>query len=303
MVKVSVIVPVYNVGPYLREALESLVNQSLQDIEIIAVNDGSTDNSEDILKEYQKRDRRVRYVNQENQGQSGARNTGMALCSGEYLYFMDSDDVVDTRALEICYATARQHDADVCLFDADVFYERGARPLPWDYDRAGILHEGRRYGGEELMNLLMDTEKHSAVVWLQFIKADYLKRLRLDFYRGIIHEDELFTVRLLLPTDSIFYIARRFVRHRVRPSSTVGKGYSQRNLNCYMTVFDELFKFQDSPFTRKFARYTLEKVFYTGHLIPLREKPAVFWRALRSGYLKYIGLRSALAFWLKRKLV
>ncbi|MBP5339103.1 MAG: glycosyltransferase [Prevotella sp.] len=301
IVKVSVILPVYNVEPYLREALESLVNQTLKDIEIIAVNDGSTDNSEEILKEFQSRDSRVKYFSQENQGLSGARNTGLVLCKGKYIYFMDSDDIVDTHALEMCYATAHQHDADVCIFDADIIYEKGARPLPWDYNRSSILQEDKRYKGNELMNLLLDTGKHNAVVWLQFIKADYLEKLQLNFFRGIIHEDELFTPQLLLQTNSIFYIAQRFIKHRVRNTSIVGKGYSKRNLNCYMTVFDELFKFQDSPIIRKFARYTLEKAFYTGHLIPMREKPAVFWRALRSGYLKYIGLKSTLAFWLKRK--
>ena len=142
---------------------------------------------------------------------------------------------------------------------------------------------------------------YRAVVWLQFIKWDYLQKLQLHFYRGIIHEDELFTPQLFLQTDSIYYICRQFIKHRVRSSSIVGKGYSKRNINCYLTVIDELLKFQHSPLTEKFAHYTLSKVFYTGHLIPFKEKFSVFWRALRSGYLKYIGCKSALVFWLKKK--
>ena len=70
-------------------------------------------------------------------------------------------------------------------------------------------------------------------------------------------------------------------------------------MNCYLTVIDELLKWQDTPIIHKFAKYTLSKVFYTGHQIALKDKPAVFWRALRSGYLKYIGLKSTLVFWLK----
>ena len=103
-----------------------------------------------------------------------------------------------------------------------------------------------------------------------------------------------------LQTKNIYYINNSFVKHRIRKNSIIGKRYSKRNLNCYMTVIDELLKFQHSPIISKFARYTLSKVFYTGHLIPFSEKPGVFWRAVKSGYLKYIGLKSIMVFWLKR---
>ena len=71
-------------------------------------------------------------------------------------------------------------------------------------------------------------------------------------------------------------------------------------MDCYLTVIDELFKFQDSAIIRKFARYTLSKVFYTGHQIPYKEKFSIFWRTIRSGYLKYIGFKSTIVFWLKK---
>jgi hypothetical protein len=80
----------------------------------------------------------------------------------------------------------------------------------------------------------------------------------------------------------------------------MGINFSKRNLNCYLTVADELLRFSKGSIIHKFLRYTLSKVFYTGHLIPLHDKPAIFWRAVRSGYLKYIGLKSSLVFWLKR---
>ena len=79
----------------------------------------------------------------------------------------------------------------------------------------------------------------------------------------------------------------------------MGQRYTKKNLDCYLTVFDELFKFQNSPIIQKFAKYTLSKVFYTGHQIPFKEKYGVFWRATKSGYLKYIGLKSSLVFWFK----
>jgi hypothetical protein len=81
----------------------------------------------------------------------------------------------------------------------------------------------------------------------------------------------------------------------------MGNKYTKKNIDCYLKVFDELFKYQDSTIIRKFAKYTLSKVFYTGHIIPLKDKPHVFWRAITSGYIKYIGIKSTLVFWLKFK--
>lgn len=300
MIKVSVILPIYNVGPYLDDAFKSLINQTLQDIEIIAVNDGATDNSQEYIDKYKTIDSRIKCIKQNNQGLSGARNTGMKYIQGEYVYFMDSDDILELNALEICYTNAKNNEADVCLFDADIFYEKNASTIPWDYDRSSALKEGNKYNGEELFNYLIDIQLHKAVVWLQFIKWDYLKKIHLNFYQGIIHEDEHFTPQLLLQTNNIYYINKKFIKHRVRSSSIQGKSYSKRNIYCYLTVIDELLKWRDTPIIHKFAKYTLSKVFYTGHQIPFKEKPAVFWRALKSGYLKYIGLKSAIVFWFKK---
>jgi hypothetical protein len=102
-----------------------------------------------------------------------------------------------------------------------------------------------------------------------------------------------------LNSDNIYCLKRSFVGHRIRGASTMGISYSKRNLNCYLTVADELLRFRRTPIIHKFLSYTLSKVFYTGHLIPFKEKPGIFWRALKSGYLKYIGLKSTLVFWLK----
>ena len=113
MVKVSVILPIYNVASYLDETFQSLQNQSLQEIEIIAVNDGSTDESEKIIQKYAQHDSRISYFNQENQGQSVARNHALQYAKGEYIYMMDSDDVLyDPDALKNCYEYAEKNKAD-----------------------------------------------------------------------------------------------------------------------------------------------------------------------------------------------
>ena len=299
MPKVSVILPVYNVGPYLEEALQSLCSQTLSDIEIIAVNDGSTDRSEEILHRFQQHDSRISYYNQPNRGQSAARNAALSRAQGDYIYFMDSDDVLAPDALRQCYDYITRTHADFIFFDGDMMLDEGATAPAWDYRRTHLFEEDTKYDGENLLRQMLAHRKYSCVVWLLFIRKAFLDRIRLSFLEGIIHEDELFTTILTLCSNNIYCLQQSFVRHRIRRSSTMGISFSQRNLNCYLTVADRLLRFRQSPIVHEYLRYTLSKVFYTGHLIPFREKPAVFWRALRSGYLKYIGLKSSLVFWLK----
>lgn len=299
MPKVSVILPIYNVAPYLDEAFQSLINQTLEDIEIIAVNDGSTDESQQYIEKYAKQDVRIKYFYQNNQGQSVARNLAIEHATGEYIYMMDSDDRIELNTLEACYQYAEHTKADFIFFDGDIFYDKGAEELTWDYKRTYLCKEGVQYQGDFLLNKMIDTGKHSCVVWLLFIRKKYIDKIDLSFYSGIIHEDELYTTILTLSSNNIFCLQKTLVHHRVRNTSTMGKRYSKRNIDCYLTVFDELFNFQDSPLTRKFAKYTLSKVFYTGHIIPLKDKPAILERALKSGYLKYIGWKNIIVFLFK----
>ena len=216
--------------------------------------------------------------------------------TGDYIYMMDSDDKIELNTLEVCYQYAEHTKADFVFFDGDIFYDEGAEKLTWDYKRTHLCEEGVQYQGEFLLNKMIDLEKHNCVVWLLFIRKKYIDKIDLSFYPGIIHEDELYTTILTLTSNNIFCLQKTLVHHRVRNTSTMGIRYSKRNINCYLTVFDELFKFQDSPLTQKFAKYTLSKVFYTGHIIPLKDKPAILERALKSGYLKYIGWKNIIVF-------
>lgn len=296
MAKVSVILPIYNVAPYLGEAFDSILNQSLKEIEIIAVDDGSTDNSWEIIKKYQQLDGRIMAFHQVNQGQSVARNFALQHATGEYIYMMDSDDVLSgPDALKICYDYAQQNKADFIFFDREQITEDKV-DFSVSVHSTMFAEENKNYDGESLLNLMLDTTSYNCVVWLLLINHKHLKRLGLTFYPGIIHEDELFTTVLMLSSTSIYCLKQSFVKHRVWSSSTVGKKYTRRNMDCYLTVADQLLLFSQKPIIHKFLCYTLSKVFYTGHLIQYKDKPAVFWRAMKSGYLKYIGLKSLLKF-------
>ena len=148
--EVSVIIPVYNAEKYLRECLDSVVNQTLKDIEIICIDDGSTDHSRAILMGYEKSDPRITVISQENLGLSAARNCGMRYASGKYIYFLDSDDYIDGEALEILVRLAEENDADSVHFAAKPFYEseelRRSHNLDQYFDMKGF--SGLYYGAE-----------------------------------------------------------------------------------------------------------------------------------------------------------
>ena len=121
MAKVSIVVPVYNAGPYIEQCLKSLVEQTLKDIEIILINDGSTDDSLELCLAYARTDLRIRVVDQENAGACVARNKGIQLAKGEYVLFVDADDFFELDMVYRAYAKATETNADIVVFDADVF--------------------------------------------------------------------------------------------------------------------------------------------------------------------------------------
>ena len=122
MAKVSVIIPVYNVEPYLKQCMDSVVGQTLKDIEIICVDDGSTDGSLDILKEYATEDSRIQIIEQKNAGAGAARNNGMRHATGKYLSFLDSDDFFEPRMLEKAYDLAEKDQADFVAYKSDQYH-------------------------------------------------------------------------------------------------------------------------------------------------------------------------------------
>ena len=171
--KVSVIIPVYNSADYLKETLLSVINQTLRDIEIIVINDGSTDKSEEIIEFYQKGDSRIKYWFQPNQGQSIARNAGLDNARGDFVYFMDSDDLLEQDALGICYNKCLSEDLDFVFFDADVFSASNAQ-IGWEYIRAGKITE-EMASGEVAMEKLLNTNLFRAAPWLFFIKRAFIE--------------------------------------------------------------------------------------------------------------------------------
>ena len=232
--RVSVIIPVFNVEAYLRECLDSIIGQSLKEIEIICVNDGSLDASLDILEEYRNRDSRVTVISRPNGGQSAARNDGMRYAHGDYLYFIDSDDYLDTSALESLVALAKENDLDAVLFGIQPFYasEEVHRTHSFDsyYNKESVfgIHSGVEYLKEtKERGTFLTSACH--ILWRHSLLTDN----QIWFKEGIIHEDNLFTFQALIMAKRVLEISDNYYYRRVRPNSTMTQAISYKNVLGY----------------------------------------------------------------------
>ncbi len=241
--KVSVVMPIYNTEAYLEQAVGCILRQTLRDLEIIAVDDGSTDGSPDMLERMELTDQRLLVYPQRNSGQSVARNVGVRESDGEYLYFFDSDDLVREDALQRCYEVAVSRGSDVVCFDGTFITEKGDEiDTPCTYRRKGVLDPERDYTGPEALEALLSSGCFSASPCLCFIRADYLEDIHLRFYPGIIHEDQLFTFLLYLCAERVAYVDEPLFFRRTRGGSTMTSPVSMRNVDGYLTVCREMEK-------------------------------------------------------------
>lgn len=186
--KVSVIVPVYNTEKYLEKCLDSLVNQTLQDIEIIAVNDGSTDKSFNILERYAKRyPQIVKVYHKKNGGQASARNLALDVCTGEYIGFLDSDDFVKNDMYEKMYNLAKEKKADyVACGYTDTYMQNGKMIILKPYVASTVCTETRQLYFDALVS-----------PFLHLYKTEIIQESRIKFPEGFIYEDTAFYLNLI----------------------------------------------------------------------------------------------------------
>lgn len=275
--KVSVIIPVYNVEQYLSDCLNSVINQTLKDIEVIAVNDGSTDGSLDILNRYSYKYSFIKVISQPNKGQGMARNIGLKKSNGEYIYFLDGDDYVDKSTLEECYIQAKKNKLDIITFDANVFKDNNFdfECNLFNYNRKNILNTDIMKG-EDFYNYSLNKGAYRSSVCLCFYKKKLLLDNYVEFPEKMIHEDELFNVKMFINADSVKYIPKDFLFRRLRPNSTMTKKTSGKNVKGYLFTAEELYEFyiENKRYLKKYTFITLKKhinVFYYMSIVKFNE--------------------------------
>ena len=198
MFKVSVIVPVYKVERFLPRCLDSIINQTLKDIEIICVNDGSPDNSLQILEDYAKKDLRIKIINQENSGPSVSRNKGILMAQGEYIGFVDSDDWLDIDFYEKLYAAAQKYDADIAACGIKVYRKYSRENYMLKYTKECCVDDAER-------KFYLCDVPETCNVWNKIYRTAFIKNRKIEFEAGIhMQEDISFTMETL-------YYSKKFV--------------------------------------------------------------------------------------------
>lgn len=236
MPKVSIIVPIYNVEKYLERCIDSLIGQTLDDIQIILVNDGSTDNSGKIAKEYAiKYQDKIIYLEKENGGLSDARNYGLLYATGEYIGFLDSDDYIDKEAYKAMYDKAKQENADYIECD-----------FIWEYPNK--IKEDKRVEYKNKKEMLAFVR---VVAWNKLIKREVIEENNLEFPKGLRYEDVEFTYKLIPHLNKVSYINKYFIHYTQRENS-IANVQNARTAEIFTILDDVINYYKENEFYKEY---------------------------------------------------
>ena len=247
--KVSVIIFVYNIEKFITECLDSISNQTLKNIEIICVNDGSTDNSLNIIKKYAMNDKRIQIISQINKGISESRNIGVKYSKGEYIYFINGDDYLELNALSELYKIAKKKNLDILLFDGNSFSYKSNIIGEKNLDFYSNLYSRRNnysmiFKGTELFLKMKQNKEYLPYVTLQFIQKKFYINAQLSFYPGIFNGDNLFSMIALLKANKTSHIKKNYFKYRIHKNS-ITDYFLINNIYGYLIIYCEIQKLME----------------------------------------------------------
>lgn len=220
MPKVSVIIPVYNAEKYLRECLDSAINQTLKDIEIICVNDGSTDSSPEILRNYAKSDSRMIVLQQKNAGAGAARNNGLFHATGDFIYFLDGDDFCDTSLLEVTVNRALETGADIVVFNHYRYDNAsGKRDFRYGLNRNWLPSNSNTFCYKDMPDRIFSMINPTP--WNKLYRSSFIKASKLQFLEISTTNDITFAAMSAAMATSITYIDKPLIHYRVNLSNSL----------------------------------------------------------------------------------
>lgn len=241
MAKVSVIVPVFNTEQYLERCLDSLVNQTLEDIEIVIIDDGSTDKSLQILERYKEKYRnKILLISKENGGQGAARNMGITKCTGEYIGFLDSDDYADLSMYENMWNMANKDNLDLveCRYKY-IREENGEELKTYGYVRP--------YKSQD--DMFIDP---LVSPWNKLIKADILKQFDYVFPEGLIYEDTSFFIKMIPYIEKRGFVDEAYIFHMLRGTSTMNANKSKKVGDIFQVLEDIITFYNNNDFYEEY---------------------------------------------------
>ena len=241
MPKVSIIIPIYNTENYLRECLDSVINQTFKDIEIICVNDGSTDNSYNILDEYASRDKRIKIINKKNSGLACARNEGLKYVSGELCHFLDSDDFIELNLYEYAINIFQNFDIDYFCFSSKSFID-GDNVIQKQQDIDNYIYTKR----DGLYDLNFDIGVNTNIhVWNKIFKSSLIQKYNIRFVDKLLFEDIYFMWYYFFVSKKAYFDTEIYHHYRLRSTSIMELNISNKSFDngiAHMYNWYELFK-------------------------------------------------------------
>ena len=222
MIKISVIIPVFNTEKYLKECLDSVINQSLRDIEIICINDGSSDKSFEILTDYESGDNRFKIINQTNKGLSESRNIGIKHSTGEYILFLDSDDYLELNALNNLYDIATSKNSDLILFKIINFSNEEFRDEYFDMQFLKEIIGDNTFNWMDVKDKLFDI---SVTAPGKLFKRKLIENI--EFPKNLIFEDNLFFIKTIFNAKKVFFYDEYLYHRRIRKNSITNSNFEK----------------------------------------------------------------------------
>ncbi len=239
---VSVIIPIYNVEQYLKKCLDSVVNQTYKNLEIILIDDGSTDSSYDICKQYQNNDSRIRLFHINNSGQSNARNLGIKESTGDYLYFADSDDYLHEDLISFCMEKIEQNRLDTIMFNYTHVFSNGKEYEERPFSEISIDLTNQKSRMYFITNIFLPY-KCGFEVWNRLYSAKVIKNNNLSFpiYKPVLGEDVCFNLKYLMYSRKALVTNKRLYYYRHREGSTISKVKDKNILERYVQISSDVF--------------------------------------------------------------
>ena len=240
---VSVVIPVYNVEKYVGECLNSVIKQTYTKLDIIIINDGSTDSSGEICKSYKEKDSRIRLINDQNHGLGHARNVGIRRALGKYIIFLDSDDYWELNTIDKLVEEAERKSLQVVVFGAQPFYDGIEESQYKGLSYTHTIHNNLVMSG--LKSLIKSKAKgeYYAQACLRLYRLDYIKSFNLRFDEGIIHEDESFSFLAYINASRVECLGDKFYHRRYRPGSIMMDVDPYSSAHGYRVAIDTLLKY------------------------------------------------------------
>lgn len=251
--KISVIIPVYNVEKYLKQCIESVLNQTYENLEIILIDDGTKDNSGIICDDYSKKDNRIKVVHQKNMGLSGARNTGLKIATGDYISFIDSDDFIDNKMFEVMILALKENNADIVECGTIFCNEIG------EYIKENTINNIRTYKNEEQIKELLTTGDITTTSWGKLYKRELFKNF--EFPLGKYHEDTFTTYKLLHLSQKTTILNKGFYHYRQVDGSIMNSSFKLKHLDSIEATLERS-KFIEKNYSQ-YKKYDYANIVYS----------------------------------------